>query len=102
QPQPPPALMSELGNWLFEKREYAKAEPYLFAAAASPASPSADTWLVLARCRRFIKEWPGALDAAQKYLDSKPTAPAARAQGLLEAGEAYVGLQKLDDADRYA
>src|SRR5262249_52366679 len=79
-----------------------KAEPYLAAAASSPTNTSIDIWLVLARCRLFNKNFAGALAAAESYLDTKPTIPAAKAHGLLARGEALVGLGRYDEAQKNA
>ena len=82
----PAQVLNDLGSYLFELRKYDRAEPFLAAAAASPTNSTADGWLVLARCRLFLKDYTGAKTASENYLETKPVLPAAKAQGLLVHG----------------
>jgi tetratricopeptide (TPR) repeat protein len=101
-PAIPAQVLNDLGSYLFELRKYDRAEPFLAAAAASPTNVVADVWLVLARCRLFLRDYAGAKTASESYLETKPVLPAAKAQGLLAHGEALVGLGKFDDAQKNA
>ncbi len=102
QPAIPAQVLNYLGSYLFETRKYDRAEPYLAAAADSPQNTSADAWLLVARCRLFLKDWPGAKAAAEKYLATKPVLAAAQAQGYLAVGEAFVGQGNFVEAQKSA
>lgn len=102
QPAVPAQVLNYVGSHLFELRQYDRADPFLTAAAESASNTNADAWLVVARCRLFRKEFPGARGAAEKYLSTRPDRAAARAQGLLALGEALVGERNFVEAQKNA
>jgi TolA-binding protein len=102
-----PPVPSEILRWLGEKeydaKEYASAEKHLATATSSPGNLLPDTWLLLARARLNLEKWDGALTAAGHYLEAEGSMePAAHAQGLLVRGEALVGLERYDEAQKAA
>jgi TolA-binding protein len=101
QPPVPAEILRWLGEREYDAKEYAKAEKHLATATNSPGNRQADTWLLLGRTRLNLENWDGALTAAGHYLEAPGSMePAAHAQGLLVRGDALIGLQRYDEAQK--
>jgi TolA-binding protein len=101
QPPVPSEILRWLGEEEYNAKNYAAAEKHLTTATASPGNRLPDTWLLLARTRLSLEKWDGALTAVGHYLEAAGSLePAAHAQGLLVRGEALIGLQRYDEAQK--
>jgi TolA-binding protein len=101
QPPVPSEILRWLGEREYDAKDFAGAEGHLATATESPGNRLPDTWLLLARTRLELEKWDAALAATAKYLEAPGSAePAAHAQGLLVRGEALIGLQRYDEAQK--
>ena len=101
QPPVPSEILRWLGEEEFNAKDFSAAEEHLSTATTSPGNLLPDTLLLLARSRLKLDKWDGALAAAGHYLEASATLePAARAEGLLAEGEAQLGLQNYDAAQK--
>ncbi|HEY5793078.1 MAG TPA: tetratricopeptide repeat protein, partial [Chthoniobacterales bacterium] len=99
-------LPGEVYQWLaakyLEAKAYAKAEKFLELLASGTLGPvSAETHLSLAQARLEQKKYAGAVEAAQKFLDSARD-PLNRARGLMLQAEAELGQSHYDAAAKRA
>ncbi|MCB1089407.1 MAG: tetratricopeptide repeat protein, partial [Verrucomicrobiae bacterium] len=99
----PPQVLAYLGSKLFERQDFADAEPFLAAASTpdEPANTSSEIWDMLGQSRMKLERYADAIDPLNFYL-SMTQRPSLRAQVLLSLGRAYLALKNFDKASESA
>ncbi len=99
----PADFLRWLGTEYFQAGDAAHAEKYLakLTAQASPAELQPEDWLILGSARAKQSKWAEAGKALQTYL-GKVSEPSQQATGYLALGEAELGGNQLEEAQKSA
>jgi TolA-binding protein len=95
----PAEILRWLGGEFFKDNDFAMAEKYLALLTARKDEAAADDWLNLARSLIRENKCAPAIEAIEVYLRSA-VQPAPHAVGLLTKGEAQLGLEQYDAAQK--
>lgn len=103
RPAIPPQVLGYLGSKWFERRDFAKAEPFLAAASTpdEPAGTSSEIWDMLGQARMKLGRPADAVDPFIHYL-AMTQRPSLRAQAQLSLGHAYLQLKDYEKASESA
>ena len=97
----PADILRWLGKEYLLAKNFPRAESYLTLLTTRKDDTAADDWLNLGRCLADQKRYDEAAKAFAVYLAGTKE-PIPRATGLLEMGDAQLGLGKFDDAQKSA
>lgn len=97
----PSEVLRWLGTQFLTDQSYDKAEKYLSALTQRTDEITTDDWLNLGRSQLYQRDLADAVISFQKYLDAVKQ-PFARATGLLALGQAQLGLNQFDAAQKSA
>lgn len=97
----PSEVLRWLGNACLTDKQYEPAEKYLSQLTQREGEAITDDWLNLGRAQLRAGHFPEASKSLQTYLEGAPQ-PLPHATGLLALGEAQLGLEAYDDAQKSA
>jgi tetratricopeptide (TPR) repeat protein len=101
------AMVVDVCRWLgteyYNESNYNQAAKFLALTTKNvePVKVDKGIWLMLAKSQSELKDYPGAIEAANHYLEGA-TEPAARSQGFLALGNAQLGAGQFDAAQKSA
>ncbi|MBL9155219.1 MAG: tetratricopeptide repeat protein [Verrucomicrobiales bacterium] len=99
QPVIPPQVLSYLGSKLYERQEFAGAEPFLAAASTptEPANTSSEVWDMLGQTRMKLGRHADAIEPLNHFL-SMTQRPSLRAMIQLHLGQCYLATKDFEKA----
>jgi TolA-binding protein len=99
----PQQVLGYLGSKLYERQDFAEAEPFLAAAStpADPANTSSEVWDMLGQARMKLGRHAAAIEPLNHQL-SMTQRPSLRAQIQLTLGQAHLALKDYDKATESA